>query len=85
MQLEEQVLKKYSGYIVMTLLLFVLLAICLTTEEKDSALGVETRTGSAISFRIPAGETEEVLSWWAEDAEHRPVENARDRGHYIKY
>lgn len=56
-----------------TLLLSLLIVICFFVEKRETPTESENRTKSLLVFRIPAGDSEEELSWWKEDEEHRVV------------
>ena len=52
----------------MTLLLILAVAICIS-EETRLELATQNRQAD-LAFLVPAGDREEKLSWWSEDAEH---------------
>ena len=49
------------------------IVICFFVEKRETPTESESRTKSLLVFRIPAGDSEEELSWWEEDEEHRVV------------
>ena len=58
-------MKKYIPCAIMTLLLILTAAICVFAETRMKPTESYGQTG--IAFRIPAGDKEEIISWWSND------------------
>ena len=58
-------MKKYISCAIMTLLLILTAAICVFAETRMEPTASYGQTG--IAFRIPAGDKEEIISWWSND------------------
>ena len=58
-------MKKYIPCAIMTLLLILTAAICVFAETRMKPTASYGQTG--IAFRVPAGDKEEIISWWSND------------------
>ena len=58
-------MKKYIPCAIMTLLLTLTAAICVFSETRMEPTESYGQTG--IAFRVPAGDKEEIISWWSND------------------
>ena len=58
-------MKKYIPCAIMTLLLILTAAICVFAETRMEPTASYGQTG--IAFRVPAGDKEEIISWWSND------------------
>ena len=58
-------MKKYIPCAIMTLLLILTAAICVFAETRMKPTESYGQTG--IAFRVPAGDKEEIISWWSND------------------